>query len=215
MQDIEVSMQYMDEKDISPVQSDDLYHFTSRGDRQPPSWVAADIRAMTAEQRLQSILTTGLIRTFRPYSKQVRPEQKRCVCFTEAPISHLAWLMEKRRYEPYAIVMSRGQILGAGGGQVAYINCEMTLKAFDRAGLGHWVVPTGGQPDWTHEREWRMPWQHEQMPIPRLKAILVPDASWRPVPAGEPLPELWVKTPIRVWNPKKKLCTEYAPGKLA
>jgi hypothetical protein len=51
---------------VGPAQSDDLYHFTGRnGDR--PAWVPADIRQMTAQQRLARILEKNRFRAFAPF----------------------------------------------------------------------------------------------------------------------------------------------------
>jgi hypothetical protein len=194
---------------MSPSQSDFLIHFTGRGGRPHPGWVDADIRSMSAQERLKSIVSSGLMRPFPPYGADMP-----CVCFSETTIEHLRFLLGDRRYLPWGIVLTRQQVLLRGGGTVAYIQDEETLAKFKGAGLDHWAVRTGGFTDWTHEREWRIPWKWPKLRLPEVRAILVPDASWRPVDKGEELPELWQKSRIWVWNAKKQKVGEYEPGTL-
>lgn len=204
---VEVSM-----RPYGGSQSDYLIHFTKRGNRPNAEWVPAEIRAMSAEERLRAIVTEGVMKPFRPYGAHIP-----CVCFTETTIEHLRFLLKERGYTPWGIVMTRGQVLAKGGGTVAYINNQVTLAQFDRAGLRHWAVRTGGDTDWTYEREWRIPWPSPDRMSLRtgIRAIFIPDESWRPVPEGEELPELWLKTPIWVWNAKENKVAEHPPGDLA
>lgn len=196
--------------DLSPSQSDDLIHFTGRNGARRPDWVDADILGMTAKERLGAIVRDGRMRTFAPYGGATM----RCACFSEANPEHLSYLLGKRRYLPFGIVVTRSQVLEKGGGTVAYIQDELTREEFTRAKLGHWVVRTEYDSDWTHEREWRIPWKWPRIRWDELRAILVPNTTWRPVPPGEELPALWLKSPIWVWNSKTRKAEEHAPGTL-
>ncbi|MDC0773899.1 hypothetical protein [Streptomyces sp. HD] len=134
--------------------------------------------------------------------------------FSETTIHHLRFLLGERRYRPWGIVLTRPQVLLKGGGTVAYIQDEETLAKFKGAGLDHWAVRTGGSTDWTHEREWRIPWRWPTMRLDEVRAILIPDESWRPLPKGEQQPELWTRSRIWVWKAEKKKVGEFKPGEL-
>ncbi|GAA0481242.1 hypothetical protein [Streptomyces olivaceiscleroticus] len=198
-------------------QSDYLIHFTRRGNRRHSKSVPVKIQVMSAEERLGSIIRDGAMRLFRPFGAE-----KPCACFTETTLEHLRYLLNKRGYSPWGIVMTRDQVLDDGGGTVTYTHRESTLTAFRNAGLGHWAVRTGGEVsavDWTYEREWRIPWHTPQLPLKdRVRAILISNEFWRPVPKDEELPDLWKKSHIWVWRPEaeegKGAVTQYAPGDL-
>ncbi|MFD3794932.1 hypothetical protein [Streptomyces californicus] len=164
---------------------------------------------MSAEERLRSIVSDGLMRAFPPYGTE-----KPCISFSETTIGHLRFLLGKRGYCPWGIVLTRRQVLRKGGGTVAYIQDDQTLRKFRSAGLNHWVVRTDDSTDWTHEREWRIPWLGPRMRLHEVRAILIPDETWRPSPQDEQQPELWTKSPIWVWRAGTKKVGEFPPGML-
>ena len=218
---------------VGPAQSDELVHFTSRG-REPGPGAAPDVRAMTASQRLDSILVSETLRTFPPYSVA-----RACACFSESPANHLSHLIADRQFEPWGIVVPREGLLAAGGGAVAYVPDEV-YDEFRAAGLEHWAVRTGVGSSWMHEREWRMPAPDGTagMELYKLRAVLVGDLDWRPSLVGtglfmhmdqgtlcagcvDPyceeervLPRLWQESEIWVWNPVARQVVRYPPGVL-
>lgn len=175
-----------------PAQSDHLIHFTGRpiGRQLTPS-VPPEIRAMTPQQRLDSILGSASVRAFAPFGVE-RP----AVCFSESPPEHMVHLVADIGFPPWGIVVSRVDFVANGGGAVAYLPDH--VRDDFPPHLRHWVVPfktDGGLGDWSHEREWRLP-----MPkIPEsdnyypaidfrattvLQAVLVGEPSRRPTPVG-------------------------------
>ncbi|MFF2641757.1 hypothetical protein ACFVUB_18130 [Streptomyces niveus] len=98
---------------------------------------------------------------------------------------------------------------------MAYVQDEATLDAFKKAGLAHWAVRPGGDTDWTYEREWGIPWRGPKFRPEAVRAILVPDATWRSARKDDgELPELWVKSRIWVWKAKEEKVVGYLPGTL-
>lgn len=218
---------------VGPAQSDELVHFTSRG-REPGPGATPDVRAMTASQRLDSILGSETLRSFAPYGVA-----RACICFSESPASHLAHLIGDRQFEPWGVVATRDGLLAAGGGSVAYVPDEV-YDQFRDAGLDHWAVRTGAGSTWMHEREWRVPAPDGTagMQLYNLRAVLVGDRAWRPTEVrtglfvhmdqgelcggcGDPfceemtdLPRLWSQSEIWVWNPLARLVERYPPGAL-
>ncbi|MFF3919458.1 hypothetical protein ACFYZB_39730 [Streptomyces sp. NPDC001852] len=218
---------------VGPAQSDELVHFTSRG-REPGPGATPDVRAMTASQRLDSILGSETLRTFAPYGVA-----RACACFSESPANHLAHLIVDRQFEPWGIVATRDGLLAAGGGAVAYVPDEV-YNQLRAAGLEHWAVRTGAGSTWMHEREWRVPAPDGTagMQLYSLRAVLVGDRDWRPSPVrtglsmhmdqgtlceGCPdpfceemtdLPRLWLQSEIWVWDPVTRQVELYPPGAL-
>ncbi|MGW3657223.1 hypothetical protein ACWD6R_16680 [Streptomyces sp. NPDC005151] len=218
---------------VGPAQSEELVHFTSRG-REPGPGATPDVRAMTASQRLDSILYSELLRTFAPYGVE-----RACACFSESPANHLAHLIGDRQFEPWGIVATRQGLLEAGGGAVAYVPDEV-YDQFRVAGLEHWAVRTGTGSTWMHEREWRVPAPDGTagMQLYNLRAVLVGDRDWRPSPVGTDLwmhmnegtlcqgcpdpfceeitelPRLWLQSEIWVWDPVAQQVELYPPGAL-
>ncbi|MDX3841270.1 hypothetical protein [Streptomyces europaeiscabiei] len=224
-----------------PAQSEELIHFTSRGEAASfPGDVPAQIRDMKPWERLDKILGNGELAGFPPFGAPGTP----CSCFSESPPEHLAHLIADRGFAPWGIVLTRTAAVAMGGGAVAYVPDEVHAR-FVAAGLGHWAVRVGNNSQWTHEREWRIPLsplsgpdstQYGAIRIHRLSAILVGDPDWRPTPVtvgwahgadgtqaypNEPgavrlteLPELWRTASIWVWNAATRKVDPHQAGAL-
>jgi hypothetical protein len=227
-----------------PAQSDELIHFVHRGPRARFSPdVPVEIRIMTPEKRLDAILTRGAQRGFAPFhrppTKTTQPPLGRCVCYSEAPPEHLAHLITERLFHPWGVVITREQMLRAGGGAIAYVP-DAVYDRFYEAGLGAWAVRVGDDSQWMHEREWRFPLTkgYGAVRFRSLAAILIGDTNWRPSkvgtgewinesgeriagPSEDPMarevtafPELWLKTPIWVWSYRTRKVDIHPPGSL-
>ncbi|HEY5835028.1 hypothetical protein [Streptomyces sp.] len=217
---------------VGPAQSDYLYHFTSRNGGRPTG-VPEEIQWMSPEQRLERILHEERLLAFPPFGADVP-----CVCFSECPPEHLAYLIAMRYFTPWGIVVTRSALLGLGGGDVAYVP-DTVAAIFRGKGLGHWAVRTGPDSTWMHEREWRLPRSTGDVSLISVRAILVGDINWRPAPVmtgwwvhgstgdalpgpdaslyAQPqteLPRLWRESPIWVWNPTSQEVDEHPPGTL-
>ncbi|MFD8354917.1 hypothetical protein ACFV1X_39115 [Streptomyces coelicoflavus] len=175
-----------------PAQSDHLIHFTGRPiGRQPTPSVPAEIRTMSPQQRLDSILGSASVRAFAPFGVE-RP----AVCFSESPPDHMVHLIADLGFPPWGIVVSRSDFVATGGGAVAYLP-DHVRDEFP-PDLRHWVVPfmtDGRLGDWSHEREWRLPMPkipgsgdyHSAIGFPDttvLQAVLIGEPDWQPTPVG-------------------------------
>ncbi|MEU4095267.1 hypothetical protein [Streptomyces sp. NPDC026673] len=219
---------------IGPAQSDELIHFTGKGGAFPAS-VPEEIRRLQPQERLDAILASAVLKGFPPFGAT-----RACVCFSESPPEHLAYLITVCGFAPWGVVITRGQMLGAGGGAVAYVPTQVR-QDFAQAGLGHWAVRTDTDSMWMHEREWRLPLRPggEGAKLGGLAAILIGDAAWRPSLVGtgnwvnrstgercfgpdadpyceevEDLPELWQRSEIWVWDKASQTVVRHAPGTL-
>jgi hypothetical protein len=194
-----------------------LTHFCDRARWQPS--ITPEIRGMTAQQRLESILWEGLLRGFVTFSGGVP-----AVCFTEATLNGLAYLTSKPQpYQPWGLVFDRQAIFDAGGGPVYYARPEEYefLRGICESGqvnnrLQTWLVRLGGTSDWLEEREWRVP----LAPAPAepalvlqalgLRALLVGDQGWSAARSGW-LPSVISGVP-RWWrNPADGIIYELPP----
>ena len=226
-------MAHLDLGLTGPAQSNDLFHFTGRAGGRP-EWVPEGIRAMDARQRLSAILSEKKILAFPPFGATTP-----CVCFSECPPKHLAYLIGQQRFQPWGVIAWRSDLLDSGGGTVAYVP-NTVYDEFKTAGLEHWAVRTDNGSAWLHEREWRLPRSAgvDHVKLLGLRAILIGDADWRPDPVveywvdgstggpipgpdGNPetqpitdLPELWRKSAIWVWDRKRESVVTYEPGEL-
>jgi hypothetical protein len=213
-----------------PAQSNDIYHFTGRvGDR--PNDVPEHIRIMTPQQRLDAILSEGVLRAFPPFGVDFP-----CACFSKSTSEHLAFLVKNWKVKPWGIVTGQGSVFRLGGGAVAYVPDDQYEK-FKR--LGRWAVRVGANSTWMHEREWRIPRKSGVIRLEGLRAVLLGDASWRPSrveteewinpETGEPCqgpgeapnarpredyPALWRESAIWVWDDKSDTVIKYPPGAL-
>lgn len=215
---------------LRPVEHPDLSgvltHFCYRGRPQP--FAAVEVQGMTARQRLESILWESRLRGFVTFSGG-----DPAVCFTEATVGGLDFLLARRSYHPWGLVFDRQSVYDAGGGPVWYARPDeyTFLGGLCRSGainsrLQSWLVRLEpASSDWLEEQEWRIP----LIPAPepalqlqalRLAALLVGDPGWSPARDGwgaEPatgtpiwtplLPGLLVGVPRWWWNPTEgRLC---------
>jgi hypothetical protein len=159
-----------------PDFSDYVVHFTKAG---PPLGLGVrktrvegldEIAELSAYDRLQAILESGLIRaTNMPHTD--RP----CVCFTECVWGSL--LDHAERYSCYGIGFHKTLLFSEGGGPVFYMRQDLYQAQSEHGGFDDAVWPfvtpfappyapddhleqyrAGKGPiDYSHEREWRVP----------------------------------------------------------
>jgi hypothetical protein len=182
-----------------------LTHFCDR--TRPQSAIPAEIRAMTAQQRLESILWESKLKGFVTYSGG-----DRAVCFTEATLNGLNFLMGRRSYQPWGLVFDRQSVYSAGGGPVWYARPEEYRFVQGLCGSGaassrlqSWLVRLEpGSSDWLEEKEWRIPLFPGYEPALslqalRLVALLVGDQDWSPTRTGwgvSPVTRTQVPAPV-------------------
>lgn len=147
-----------------PDFSNYLAHFTKDG----PLCSSEDsnsesISAMSALERLESILRTGVITaTTMPWTGA------HAVCFTECPWSSL--IAHTKQYSPYGIGFSKWLVYSKHGGPAYYVRPDhFKRQKFDKY-LLPFVTPFSpsyrpkhmkgayfATVDYSHEREWRVP----------------------------------------------------------
>jgi hypothetical protein len=162
--------------DLSPV----LTHFCGRG-RMTGRDVPPDISRLTPCERLESILWEGQLRAFVTYSGG-----DPAVCFTEATVAGLKFLLRHRGYQPWGLLIERQTVFDAGGGPVWHARqeqCRMLSELDSR--IRSWVVRFDSGSDWLEEREWRIvrDARADSPPVIRLNelrllALLVGDEKW-------------------------------------
>lgn len=141
---------------VGPAQSENLIHFTGRSGNRP-NWVPLDIRMMSPQDRLDSILQEARFRLHPPFGATgTGGSGTACLCLSECSPSHLEHLVNIRGFSPWGIVTNRDTAHGLGGGAVAYVPPQLHAD-FQAKGLGLWAVRTEEASTWMHEREWRIP----------------------------------------------------------
>jgi hypothetical protein len=87
------------------------------------------------------------------------------VCFTEATVTGLDFLLARRSYQPWGLVFDRQSVYDVGGGPVWYARPDeySFLGSLCRSGainsrLQSWLVRLEpASSDWLEEQEWRIP----------------------------------------------------------
>jgi hypothetical protein len=175
--------------DLSPV----LTHFCDRA--RPQARIPPEITAMTAPQRLASILWESRLRAFVTYSGG-----DPAICLTEATLHGLNFLIGRRHYQPWGLVFDRQSVYDAGGGPVWYARPEeyCSVGQISRR-VQSWLVRLEpGSSDWLEEQEWRIPLSaaaaapEPALPLQTLHlvALLVGDQNWSPARDG------WALSPV-------------------
>ena len=150
--------------DIAP----DVVHFT-KGESVAAAFLI--LKKILGERRLQGGL--GFIRS-----------PSRCVCFTEAPLTHLCEVFrwsspDGLRYKPFGIVVSKRWLFERGGRPVIY----QTEAEYDELpeGLGyrHVRYEPASDPviDFTWEREWRIRTESLELE-PSVVRVVVPSSEF-------------------------------------
>jgi hypothetical protein len=161
--------------------------------------VPESITAMSADQRLMSILYQGSIYPFRTFTGHP------AVCMTGCSWAGLEFLISRRDYQPWGLMFDRQAVFAAGGGPVWHVRDDVMDELPPTSRLRRWAVRLGDRSDWLEEREWRVPRDSRAdgtvPPIPLaelgLFGVIVGDPKWWcPVPArdlvGDEPP--WVET---------------------
>lgn len=168
-----------------PDLSSRLVHFVDRG-RMPGRDVPPEIVAMSAEERLTSILRRGTITPFITFSHGFPT-----LCMTEMSWRGLNFMIGQRGYQPWALMFDRHEVYAAGGGPVWYTRPREYETLAATPELRSWAVRLDPGSDWTEEREWRLPCAPDEegrvAPIPLTTlgfcGVIVDDPQWScPVP---------------------------------
>jgi hypothetical protein len=158
---------------------------------------------MSAEQRIASILGSGTVRAFPVFNSNL--PLRRAVCFTEASVAQLEWLIgERKHYDAWGIGFSKDDVFHGGGGPVLEVrgdqwvhvtswpdHLQAMTKRFwpgadavdlSRAAELQGVYPFLATPsEWGFEREWRIPLVDFHFNPESVTRLIVPDlgAPWR------------------------------------
>jgi hypothetical protein len=114
---------------------------------------------------------TGLIRGGYP-----------CVCFSEAPISKLGAILAEPSihgmpYAPFGVMLAKTTLFSAGGRPVIYQPESEFNLLHESQRYRHKDYDTDKGPDFTWEREWRLP--AERFPLdPGKVTLVVPNRTW-------------------------------------
>ncbi len=178
-----------------PGQSNFLIHFCGRKASSPSTpHVPSPIRAMTPQERLDSILTTGTIRGFTPFRAHGP-----AVCLSESPGDHLLHMLTERGMPPWGVLLRRADVIAAGGGGIAYPPESVHQQWPEDVQVWGNPIRTDGRGllDFSWEREWRIPGESVVLKPKMVAAVLIGDPDWKPSPVatewvnsytGEPLP---------------------------
>lgn len=145
--------------------SDDLVHFTKRTGREnlvvPP-----EIRGMSAMERLAGIVRAGRIQAFHVFGGGALA----VICLSEATSQHVSDLVHVAGWEPWGIGFTRHYIYELGGGPAYYVRTDdwrqfaahadkrmRALAVEFSPGDTDAPLDRPGVKNWTHEREWRVP----------------------------------------------------------
>lgn len=194
---------------ISPLsapgaaQSDLLFHFCGRTGKLN-SYVPSRIASMTAADRLESIIIEEQLLGFPPFGAG---SDQQTVCFSEAPVDHLKWLMRQRGWLPWAVIFTRQTIYNAGGGPVWYARTPQARTAApeQRPWIVRFEADATAWSDFVHEREWRLMSPVLQLSPVNVAGIITGFPSWAPRPVPQPIgddipPRLWTEVPHFYWD---------------
>lgn len=156
--------------ELSPI----LTHFCGRGRSDGPH-VPQEIKVMSARDRLTSILWQRTLRTFVTFSGGAP-----AVCFTEALLPGLQFMIQRRGYQPWGLVFLRQAIYDSGGGPAWHARPQQYEVLKQDPHLRSWAVRLeAGSSDWLEEREWRIVRQGDvSLDELRPAGLLVGDLSW-------------------------------------
>ena len=209
-----------------PAQAICLIHFCGRPeDSKITPWVPTWIRNLDADVRLDKILDSRSLYAFPPYGEK-QPSDYRflglspgevqpMVCLSESPTTHLAWLLDTRKWQPWGLFFYRQRVYESNGGPVWYVRQEQYDALTDKQ--KPWAVRLDTdhpKSDWLHEREWRIPLTPEDdvlalsidadpwsvgvlaLSVDTIAGILIGDRDWQPTDPSNPL---WQET-WRMWR---------------
>lgn len=140
---------------------------------------------LSARDRLLKILREGVIRASDPRSGHIKGDTP-AVCFMDVPFMALKQVLsdanvERGRYEPYGLVISKQLGYREGARPALYLSREETSHLIQEEERWRVVHFDGSDPDdwsgWLHEREWRL---KGDFPLPspyRFTGVLVKTAS--------------------------------------
>lgn len=106
----------------------------------------------------------------------------KCVCFSEAPISKLGAILAEPSihgmpYAPFGVMLAKTTLFSLGGRPVIYQPESEFNMLHDSQRYRHKVYEPGKEPDFTWEREWRVP--VDRLPLdPADVTLIVPNRRW-------------------------------------
>ncbi|WP_318199174.1 hypothetical protein [Streptomyces sp. SCL15-4] len=175
-----------------PDLPDTLVHFTGRPRGQHD--VPPDFARGTAEERLVSILHSGVLRGAPDFWADAP-----VLCFSEVTeAARRAMLRDgvggRGPYAPWGVVLDRQKLIRVGTRPVLYLSSEeMTeTRHLPRRIRNRRVRYDPGSSDWLHEREWRLCFEDgetPELPVTRdlVVGVIVGIPGWMPPPwAAEP-----------------------------
>lgn len=167
-----------------------LVHFVGRARGTDP--LPLPVNHLNAEQRLAAILSTGRLRGFPVHGTGDVPVIGASdISPADLQAAFRTGLNERGAFEPWALVLERDLMWGAGSRPVLYVGRgdygAVQQALHRRDGRSRALVQRldllMNRSDWTHEREWRWiaPSHREELPVwPLLHAIIVGASGWQP-----------------------------------
>jgi hypothetical protein len=136
--------------------------------------LTSDKPTQSGEESFFSIIESGKL---VGSSKAIRGGAK-CICFSEAPISKLGFLLSRKKeaqskYSPFGIMIDKGYMFDLGARPVIYQpESEFVQLTRDNQFRHVRFEPNKGI-DWTWEREWR--YKADELPLdPSVVTLIVP-----------------------------------------
>lgn len=168
-----------------------LLHFTGR--TRGPNESVQPFAVGDPEQRLRSILVTGALRGAPTWGTRGP-----VLCMSELSDAALNAILlrglnERGPYQPWGLVLHRGPMVALGAAPVWYARtadynatANLPTQIADRRVHSN----PEGNPDWSHEREWRICWGAVQVEYAwvrlsrdHIRAVIVAQPGWQPSPS--------------------------------
>ncbi|MDU0314106.1 hypothetical protein RKE38_10455 [Phycicoccus sp. M110.8] len=176
-----------------PAMADRVVHFVGR--RRGNTLLPANVRHLSAQERLTNILTTGGLHGYPVYrSDDVAVTCASDLCSAELETAFAKGLNSRGPLEPWALVLDRPTAWTYGFRPVVYADAavfdahKVALNAIHGPGGSALAVRTElGRDDWTAEREWRKFFPPGAPPLALdlrgtdvIAAVIVGQTGWAP-----------------------------------
>lgn len=136
--------------------------------------LTSDKRTQSGEDSFFRIIESGML---VGSSKTIRSGAK-CICFSEAPISKLGFLLSRKnetqtRYSPFGIMIDKVYMFNLGARPVIYQPESEFVQLTSNNQYRHVRFEPNNRIDWTWEREWR--YKTAELPLdPSVVTLIVP-----------------------------------------